>query len=133
HLHPMISLLPAGYQTELGERGTRLSTGQRQQLVIARALAASPKILLLDEATANVDTETEQVVQQALQQLHGKVTLIMVAHRLSTIRQADRILVLSHGEIAEQGNHSQLMAIEDGLYQSMYRLQRQQQRVAMKA
>jgi len=133
HLHDMISLLPEGYQTLLGERGTRLSTGQRQQLVIARALAAAPKILLLDEATANVDSETEQVVQQALHELRGDVTLIMVAHRLSTIKQADRILVLSHGEIAEQGNHSQLMALEDGLYHSMYRLQRQAQRVALRS
>ena len=131
HLHDMICQLPDGYQTELGERGTRLSTGQRQQLVIARALAASPKILLLDEATANVDSETEQVVQKALQELHGKITLITVAHRLSTIKQADRILVLSHGKISEQGNHSQLMALENGLYSSMYRLQRQAQRVAM--
>lgn len=131
HLHDMICQLPGGYQTELGERGTRLSTGQRQQLVIARALAASPKILLLDEATANVDSETEQVVQKALQELHGKITLITVAHRLSTIKQADRILVLSHGKISEQGNHSQLMALENGLYSSMYRLQRQAQRVAM--
>lgn len=131
HLHEMINLLPDRYDTQLGERGTRLSTGQRQQLVIARALAASPKILLLDEATANVDSETEQVVQQALHELRGNVTLILVAHRLSTIKQADRILVLSHGEIAEQGNHSQLMAMDDGLYHSMYRLQRQAQRVAM--
>ena len=133
HLHGMISQLAEGYQTELGERGTRLSTGQRQQLVIARALAASPKILLLDEATANVDSETEQVVQQALHELHGKVTLIIVAHRLSTIKQADQILVLNQGEICERGNHSQLMALEDGRYQSMYRLQRQAQKVARRS
>ena len=132
HLHDLISQLPDGYNTELGERGTRLSTGQRQQLVIARALAASPKILLLDEATANVDSETEQVVQRALHELRGDVTLVMVAHRLSTIKQADQILVLSHGEIVERGNHPQLMAMDNGLYHSMYKLQRQAQRVAMR-
>ncbi len=129
HLHPMISQLPAGYQTELGERGTRLSTGQRQQLVIARALAASPRILLLDEATANVDSETEQVVQRALHELRGQVTLVMVAHRLSTIKQAEQILVLSHGEIVERGNHRHLMAREEGLYRSMYLLQQQAKKV----
>ncbi|ANG64001.1 ABC transporter ATP-binding protein [Marinobacterium aestuarii] len=130
HLHSLIVSMPDGYETLLGERGTRLSTGQRQQLIIARALAASPRILLLDEATANVDSETEQVVQQALSELHGKVTLMVVAHRLSTIRQADRILVLSHGEIAEAGTHTELLALPDGLYGSMYRLQQQAQRVA---
>ncbi|PVZ71809.1 ABC transporter ATP-binding protein [Pelagibaculum spongiae] len=129
HLHSMISRLPNGYQTELGERGTRLSTGQRQQLVIARALAASPRILLLDEATANVDSETEQVVQRALMELHGQVSMIMVAHRLSTIKHADNILVLSHGEIVESGNHQQLMQLDDGLYRSMYQLQQQAAKV----
>ncbi|WP_040879950.1 ABC transporter ATP-binding protein [Marinobacterium rhizophilum] len=129
HLHGVISGMEQGYQTLLGERGTRLSTGQRQQLIIARALAASPRILLLDEATANVDSETEQVVQRALSELHGRVTLIVVAHRLSTIRHADRILVLSHGEIAEAGTHADLLARPDGLYGSMYRLQQQARRV----
>ncbi|WP_027856355.1 ABC transporter ATP-binding protein [Marinobacterium jannaschii] len=129
HLHQMISQLPLGYDTELGERGTRLSTGQRQQLVIARALAASPRILLLDEATANVDSETEQVVQRALHELRGKVTLIIVAHRLSTIKEADQILLLSHGEIAERGNHQQLMAMDNGIYRSMYLLQQQARRI----
>jgi len=129
HLHRVIQAMPDGYQTLLGERGTRLSTGQRQQLIIARALAASPRILLLDEATANVDSETEQVVQQALSELHGAVTLIVVAHRLSTIRHADRILVLSHGELVESGSHRQLLARPGGLYGSMYRLQQQARRV----
>ncbi|WP_116472769.1 ABC transporter ATP-binding protein [Zobellella maritima] len=125
HLLPLIDELESGFDTRLGERGTRLSTGQRQQLVIARALAASPRILLLDEATANVDSETEQVVQRALRELHGKVTMIVVAHRLSTISSADRILVLSHGELVEQGSHRQLMARPQGLYSAMYRLQQQ--------
>jgi len=129
HLHNLISRLPEGYNTPLGERGTRLSTGQRQQLVIARALAASPKILLLDEATASVDSETEQVVQRALEELRGKVTMIVVAHRLSTIKEADQILLLSHGEITERGNHQQLMALDQGVYRSMYLLQQQAKRI----
>ncbi len=131
HLHPLINALPQGYQTELGERGTRLSGGQRQQLIIARALAASPKILLLDEATANVDSETEQVVQQALQELHGSMTLIVVAHRLSTIQHADRILVLSQGQLAEAGDHRQLMAREQGIYRNLYQLQQQALKVEL--
>ncbi|MBY5991767.1 ABC transporter ATP-binding protein [Ferrimonas balearica] len=130
HLHHVITALPQGYQTELGEGGMRLSTGQRQQLIIARALAASPKILLLDEATANVDSETEQVVQAALNDLRGEVTLIVVAHRLSTIRHADQIVVLAHGEIIEQGDHASLMAEPEGHYKAMYELQLQALKVA---
>jgi len=131
HLSDTLAQLPEGLETQLGEGGTRLSTGQRQQLVIARALAASPQILLLDEATANVDSETEQVIQRALKELHGQVTMIIVAHRLSTIKHADQILVLSHGQIEERGTHGQLMAEEDGLYRSMYQLQQQAKRVEM--
>ncbi|MFM2483994.1 ABC transporter ATP-binding protein [Celerinatantimonas yamalensis] len=128
-LHDVIAEMPEGYQTQLGEGGLRLSTGQRQQLIIARALAGSPKVLLLDEATANVDSETEQVVQQALNQLRGKVTMIVVAHRLSTISHADHILVLDHGRLIEQGNHHQLMKLEQGRYRSMYQLQQQAKRI----
>ncbi len=131
HLLETINALEHGFDTRLGERGSRLSTGQRQQLVIARALAAAPRILLLDEATANVDSETEQVVQQALKALHGRVTLIVVAHRLSTISEADRILVMAHGELVESGSHRQLMALPEGRYQAMYRLQQQARRVAL--
>ncbi len=119
-----------GYQTQLGEGGLRLSTGQRQQLIIARALAGSPKILLLDEATANIDSETEQIVQRALNELRGKVTLIVVAHRLSTIHNADNILVLDKGHLIEQGDHHQLMQLEHGLYRAMYQLQQQEKMVA---
>ncbi|CAG9001395.1 MAG: Multidrug resistance-like ATP-binding protein MdlB [Candidatus Celerinatantimonas neptuna] len=129
HLHQVIEQMSDGYRTHLGEGGLRLSTGQRQQLIIARALAGSPRILLLDEATASVDSETEQVVQRALDDLRGKVTMIVVAHRLSTINHADQILVLSHGEIAEQGSHNQLMRKTNGLYQSMYQLQQQAQKI----
>ncbi|MDI3323162.1 ABC transporter transmembrane domain-containing protein [Pontibacterium granulatum] len=131
HLSNTLMQLPEGLDTLLGEGGTRLSTGQRQQLVIARALAASPRILLLDEATANVDSETEQVIQRALKELHGQVTMIIVAHRLSTIKHAGQILVLSHGRIEERGTHSALMGKEAGLYRSMYQLQQQAKRVEM--
>lgn len=131
HLTDTIQQLPDGFNTRLGEGGTRLSTGQRQQLVIARALAACPQILLLDEATANVDSETEQVIQRALRELHGKVTMIIVAHRLSTIKHADKILVLSHGRIKERGTHNELMQTDAGLYRSMYQLQQQARRVQM--
>jgi len=129
HLLPMIQQLPQGMYTLLGERGTRLSTGQRQQLVIARALAGSPRVLLLDEATASVDSETEQVVQRALHELHGKVSLIVIAHRLSTIREADNILLLVNGEIVESGSHRALMQTEQGRYARLYRLQQQAARV----
>ncbi|CAG9296775.1 ABC transporter ATP-binding protein [Celerinatantimonas diazotrophica] len=130
HLDEVIQQMPDGYQTQLGEGGLRLSTGQRQQLIIARALAGSPKILLLDEATANVDSETEQVVQKALNRLRGKVTMIVVAHRLSTISHADNILVLDKGELVEQGNHRELMRLKSGVYRSMYELQRQERKLA---
>lgn len=133
HLADVIEALPDGYDAILGERGTRLSAGQRQQLIIARALAAAPRILLLDEATANVDSETEQVVQRALNELRGEVTLIVVAHRLSTIRDADQILVLSQGERVELGSHPELMAIPGGRYQTMYRLQKQAEQVEQAA
>lgn len=130
HLDEVIEQMPEGYQTQLGEGGLRLSTGQRQQLIIARALAGSPKILLLDEATANVDSETEQVVQKALNRLRGKVTMIVVAHRLSTISHADNILVLDKGELVEQGNHRHLMQAKGGIYRSMYELQLQERKLA---
>ena len=100
--------------------------GQKQLLAIARALAGEPRILFLDEATSHIDSETEQVVQQALTALHGRVTIVAIAHRLSTVRDADRIVVLNHGRIAELGTHAQLMAIDAGLYQRLYLLQQLQ-------
>ena len=133
HLHDVILEMADGYQTQLGEGGLRLSTGQRQQLIIARALAGSPRILLLDEATSNVDSETEQVVQRALHQLQGEVTMIVVAHRLSTIRQADTILVMDKGQLIEQGSHAELMQHSHGRYRAMYELQQQEKKVSQAA
>ncbi|HEY9104512.1 ABC transporter ATP-binding protein [Chitinimonas sp.] len=121
--HDFITALEDGYATQLGEGGARLSTGQKQLIAIARALAGRPRILFLDEATAHIDSETEQVVQQALAALHGKVTIVAIAHRLSTIRDADRIIVLNHGRIAEQGDHDVLMTLDAGIYQRLYLLQ----------
>ena len=123
HAHDFIAALENGYDTPLGEGGSRLSSGQKQLIAIARALAGRPRILLLDEATSRIDSQTEQIVQQALTELRGKVTTIAIAHRLSTIRDADRIIVLNHGRISEAGNHDELMRIEGGLYQRLYLLQ----------
>ena len=121
--HGFILALEDGYDTSLGEGGARLSTGQKQLIAVARALAGQPRILFLDEATSHIDSETEQVVQAALDELRGSVTLIAIAHRLSTIRDADRIIVLNHGRIDEQGTHDELMAIDNGIYQKLYLLQ----------
>jgi ATP-binding cassette subfamily B protein/ATP-binding cassette subfamily C protein/ATP-binding cassette subfamily B multidrug efflux pump len=123
HAHDFIAALEDGYETSLGEGGSRLSSGQKQLIAIARALAGQPRILLLDEATSRIDSATEQIVQQALDELRGKVTIIAIAHRLSTIRDADRIIVLNHGRITEAGPHEELMGIEGGLYQRLYLLQ----------
>ena len=121
--HEFIAALEAGYATPLGEGGARLSSGQKQLIAVARALAGKPKILFLDEATSRIDSETEQRVQEALAELHGRTTVIAIAHRLSTIRAADRIVVLNHGRIAEEGTHEALMAIPEGIYQRLYLLQ----------
>ena len=123
HAHGFISALPQGYDTPLGEGGARLSVGQKQLIAMARALAGQPRLLLLDEATAHIDSETEGLVQQALTALHGQVTVLAIAHRLSTIRDADQIIVLDHGRIAERGRHAQLMALPGGLYQRLVQLQ----------
>ncbi|MCR2802946.1 ABC transporter ATP-binding protein [Paenibacillus soyae] len=124
HAHEFIMSLPDGYDTQVEERGNVLSMGQRQLLSFARALLADPRILILDEATASIDTETELRIQEALKTLLSGRTSFMIAHRLSTIRHADDIIVLDHGRIVEQGNHEELLArkgVYNGLIEAQYR------------
>ena len=121
-----IDRLPAGYNTLIGERGVRLSGGQRQRLAIARAVLADPKVFILDEATSNLDSESERLIQQSLDKLLRGRTSFVIAHRLSTIRHADRILVLDDGAIAQAGSHDELM-VGRGLYRDMVELQRIEQ------
>ena len=117
-----IDALPNTYAAEVKERGATLSVGQKQLLSFARALAFNPRILVLDEATSSVDTETEQLIQNAIKKmLHGR-TSIVIAHRLSTIQSADKIIVLHKGEIREMGNHQELLAL-NGIYRKLYELQ----------
>jgi len=123
--HGFISAPPQGYDTELSERGQNLSQGQRQLLAFARVLAADPEILILDEATASIDTQTELLIQDAIRKLTAGRTSILIAHRLQTIQEASRILVLEDGLIREIGTHAQLLEAE-GLYATLYRLQFQE-------
>ena len=117
--HEFIEKLPQGYDTVMSERGANLSQGQRQMITIARAMVANPKMLILDEATSNVDTRTERLIQEGLQRLMAGRTSFVIAHRLSTIRNAQKILVVNGGEIVEQGSHDELMAMK-GFYYTLY-------------
>jgi len=117
--HDFIMRLPEGYDTQLGQRGRNISVGQRQLISFARALVADPQILILDEATANIDSFTEQAIQKALKVLFAGRTCMVIAHRLATIRDSDRIIVLQQGRIIEQGSHGQLMRAR-GLYHRLY-------------
>jgi ATP-binding cassette subfamily B protein len=121
-VHDFVSRLPDGYDTHVGERGVKLSVGEKQRISIARALLKNPPVLVLDEATASVDTATEQLIQEALQRLLAGRTSFVIAHRLSTVRHADLILVLQHGRIAERGTHDELLA-RGGLYAKLCRYQ----------
>ena len=120
--HAFTTAMPQGYETMLGERGVKLSGGQRQRLAIARAIIKKPKILLLDEATSNLDTASEQSVQAAIERILSGRTVVMVAHRLSTVRNADKIFVLKKGELAETGTHEELLAL-NGVYKGLYEAQ----------
>ena len=122
NIHDYIMTLPEGYNTEIGERGVKLSGGQKQRLSIARVFLKDPAILILDEATSALDNTTEVLIQQALDELCKGRTTLVVAHRLSTIRNADEIAVVMNGNITERGTHEELMNA-DGIYKSLYSLQ----------
>ena len=122
--HSFIMRLPDGYNTKVGERGNTLSGGEKQRIAIARALLHNPKILILDEATASLDTETEKQIQDALANLSKERTTIAIAHRLSTLRNANRLVVLDKGRVAEIGSHDELMA-KEGIYYGLVMAQRE--------
>ena len=119
--HDFISRMDGGYDAEVDERGGNLSAGQRQLIALARALVFDPRIIILDEATASVDSHTEMLIQEALGEVLKGRTALVIAHRLSTVRNANRIIVMDQGRIVEEGNHQQLLSSE-GLYSKLYRM-----------
>jgi subfamily B ATP-binding cassette protein MsbA len=123
HAHDFIMALPEGYQTVVGERGVKLSGGQRQRIAIARAFVKSPPILILDEATSELDAESESLIQDALSELMLGRTILIIAHRLRTVRSADRVVVVHDGRIVETGRHLELLARTDGIYRRLASLQ----------
>ena len=122
NIHEDILDMPDGYETRVGERGLRLSGGQKQRVAIARAILRKSPIIILDEATASVDVETERQIQKAIAGIAGQRTIIAIAHRLSTIRNADMILVIEDGKVAETGTHQQLVE-QGGIYARMHQIQ----------
>jgi ATP-binding cassette subfamily B protein len=120
--HDFVQSLPEGYDTMVGERGVKLSGGQRQRVAIARAILKDPEILVLDEATSDVDTETEMLIQRSLDRLTEDRTTMVIAHRLSTVKDADQIIVLEDGRVVERGTHGELLE-EDGLYANLWAVQ----------
>jgi ATP-binding cassette subfamily B protein len=127
HAEPFIERLPGGYLSAVAERGSTLSVGQKQLLSFARALAFDPRVLILDEATSSVDTETELIIRDALHVLMADRTTIAIAHRLSTIQDMDKILVLHKGQLRESGTHQELLA-ERGIYFKLFELQYKSQK-----
>ena len=129
HLQDLISELPEGFETELGERGMTLSRGQRQRVAIARAMLRNAPIVILDEATSALDNESEAIVQKAMDNLMQNRTVFIIAHRLLTIKNANRIAVINEGELVELGTHEELMSIQNGQYKALYEMQFKKQEV----
>lgn len=125
HIKDFIESLPDGWSTLVGERGLKLSGGEKQRVAIARAILKNPRILIFDEATSSLDSRTEQAIQETLAEVAAQHTTLVIAHRLSTVVDADRILVMSAGHVVEQGTHGELLAA-DGIYREMWELQRKE-------
>ena len=122
--HEFIEKLPQKYNAEVGERGIKLSGGQRQRIGIARAILANPRVLIFDEATSNLDSYSEKLIQEAIDKIKEGRTIIIIAHRLSTITKADKIFFLENGRVVEEGSHYELAKIKGGLYAKLNELQK---------
>ena len=133
HLNEFIGTLENGIDTYVGERGTTLSGGQRQRVAIARAMLKGSEIVILDEATSALDNESEAIVQKAIDNLMANKTVFVIAHRLSTVKNADRIIVINEGQLVEEGTHEQLIRIEKGHYRHLYNMQFKNQEEAADA